>query len=146
MAMKKRRLGTNQYLNVDLEVYSRSNLQPFVTAMGDKVLALYVGRIKRTYRAHLELAGSGLSETPDSTIRTFCSLIRKLPRAALKLWNGANHCDFNNGVQARHKPDVYELSLTPETLAEASGLNARIVLTIYGAGLGQSKPEPKGSV
>jgi len=46
MAMKKRRLEPTQYLNVDFELFSKANLQPLVAAMDDKVLALYVGRLK----------------------------------------------------------------------------------------------------
>ncbi len=76
MTMKKRRLETTDYLNVDLELFSKSSLEPFVKAMGDKIMVLFVGRIKRTYRAHVELAGSGLpKDKPDSTIRTFCALM-----------------------------------------------------------------------
>ena len=104
------------FLNVDLDLYSKSDLQPFVAAMGEKVDVLYVGRYKRTYRAHLELAGSGLSESADSTIRQFCALIRTLPRAAVALWNAAKVRDFNIGVQAGTHPNSYEIALAPETV------------------------------
>jgi hypothetical protein len=128
------------FLNVDLDIYSKYDLQPLVTAMGDKVFVLYVGRYKRTYRAHLELPGSGLSKSPDSTLRKYCALIRTLPRAAVELWNAAKVRDFNVGVQAWTQPNSFEIAIAPETVRAASEVNARIVFTVYAAGLGKNVP------
>jgi hypothetical protein len=139
--MKKSAPETTHFLNVDLDLFSKSNLQPLVTAMGNKVLVLFIGRYKRTYRAHLEL--TGLSKNADSTVRSFCTLIRRLPSAALKLWDGANRRDFNIGVQAGLKPDSYEIPLATDTLIAASKINARIVLTIYGPCLKEWRPQAK---
>ena len=119
------------FLNVDLDLYSRSNLEPLVAAMGTKVNVLYMGRHKRTYRAHLELAGSGLDDSPDSTIRSFCALIAALPRQAARLWKAAKSRDFNIGVQAAMQPRSYEMPLAAEIVKAASKVNARIVLTVY---------------
>jgi hypothetical protein len=123
--------GTTHYLNVDLDLYSEWNLQPLVTAMGKKVYVLYIGRHKRTYRAHLELASNSKSKSPDSTIRAFCAMIRTLPRVARKEWDGAKVRDFNIGVQAAMQPYWYEIALAPETVKAASEVNARILLTVY---------------
>jgi hypothetical protein len=129
---------TTHFLNVDLDIHSKSDLQPLVTAMGKKVHVLFVGRIKRTYRAHLELWESGLSESADSIIQGFCALIRALPKAAVELWNSAKIRDFNIGVQAGMQPHVYEIALAPETIRAAAGVNARIVLTVYAPSSGES--------
>jgi hypothetical protein len=96
---------STHFLNVDLDVYSKYDLQPLVTAMGDKVEVLHVGRYKRICRAHLELVGSGLSNSADSTLRKFCTLIGTLPRAAVEVWNAAKVRDFNIGVQAGTLPN-----------------------------------------
>ena len=122
---------TTHFLNVDLDIHSKSNLQPLVTAMGKNVHVLFVGRIKRTHQAHLELWGSGLSESADPIIRGFCGLIRSLPKPALELWNAAKVRDFNIGVQAAMQPRSHEVALAPETVRAAAEVNARIVLTIY---------------
>lgn len=42
------------FLNVDPDLFSRSDLQPLVTALGQKVFVLHVGRDRQTYSAHLE--------------------------------------------------------------------------------------------
>jgi hypothetical protein len=132
-----RNIEGSHFLNVDLDLHSKSNLQPLVTAMGEKVDVLHVGRHKRTYSAHLELAGSGLSESADSTIRSFCALIRALPRSAVVLWNAAKVRDFNIGVQAEMRPPSYVIALAPETLKAVSLVKARIVLTVYAPRLGE---------
>jgi hypothetical protein len=123
--------GSTHFLNVDLDIYSASNLEPLVSAMGKDVEVLFLGRIKRTYQAHLELAYSGLSDTPDPTIRDFCDLVRRLPRAARRLWNTAKKRDFNIGVQSATQPYSYEIAVEAETVKAVSELGARIVLTIY---------------
>jgi hypothetical protein len=128
------------FLNVDLDLHSKFDLQPLVAAMGRKVLVLHIGRYKRTYRAHLELAGSGLSESADSTVRRFCALIKTLPGAAFAVWNAAKVRDFNIGVQAGTQPNSYEIALAPETVSAVSEVNARIVLTIVASGFGENEP------
>jgi hypothetical protein len=128
------------FLNVDLDIYSKYDLQPLVTAMSDKVFVLHVGRYKRTYRAHLELAASGLAKSPDSTLRKFCALIGTLPRTAVEVWNAAKVRDFNIGVQAGTQPNSFEFALAPETVRAVSEVNARIAFTVYAAGLGKNLP------
>ncbi len=139
--MKKSVPETSHFLNVDLDLFSKSNLQPLVTAMGDAVFVLHVGRYKRTYRAHLEIPG--LVKNADSAIQKFCSLIRSLPSEARQLWDSAKRRELNIGVQAGLQPDAYEIPLTTETLRAASGVNARIVFTIYAPCRKQWKPQAK---
>ena len=97
--------------------------------MGKRVLVLHAGRDGRTYSAHFEL--SRQTKCADSTIRSFCALIRGLPRAEGRLWNAAKVRDFNIGVQAEMQPFSYEIALAAETVKAASEVNARIVFTVY---------------
>jgi hypothetical protein len=91
---KQTDLEKTHFLNVDLDIHSSSDLQPLVSTLGEKVIALYVGRERRTYSAHLELAR--LTQNADSTIRRFCALIESPPKAARKLWNNAKNRDFQH--------------------------------------------------
>jgi hypothetical protein len=90
--------SVTEFLNVDLDIYAPFDLQPLVSSLGKKVMVLYVGRERRSYTAHLELAGR--AKSADSIIRGFCALIRALPRAEQQLWNRAKRRDFSIGVQA----------------------------------------------
>jgi hypothetical protein len=117
------------FLNVDLDIYSKRDLEALVTALGKKVIVLYVGRLRRTHRAHLELAKT--TKTADATIRGFCALIETLPNVECDLWNAAKVRDFNIGVQAGTHPYSSEFALAAETLKAAQELSARIVFTVY---------------
>lgn len=118
------------FLNVDLEIFSKRDLQPLINALGQKVLVLYSAREERTYRAHLELART--TKTPDATINAFCALIERLPEAARYLWNQAKRRDFNIGVEAgTSSRQPREFALSTETLKAAHRLGARIAFTVY---------------
>lgn len=122
-------LSTTQYLNVDLEIYSKHDLQPLVDRLGLKVTALYVGRDHGKYSAHLEV--SKITKTADSTIREFCALIEKLPQRERSLWNKATVRSFSIGIQAGTEPRSCDFTIRPATVRAISGVGAQIVLTIY---------------
>ena len=69
-------------MNVDLEVISRTPLDPLVQAFGRKVDVLHVGPWGRRYGAHVEVAGSGYRGNADSLIRRLVTLVKALPRNA----------------------------------------------------------------
>jgi hypothetical protein len=118
-----------RFLNVDLDIFSKRDLQPLLSAFGEKVCVLYSGCVRRTHRAHLELAK--ITKTADATIRDLCSLILALPKAERHLWSGAKQRDFNIGIQAGMSPRSCEFVLSQETLKTAHKLGARIVFTVY---------------
>lgn len=131
--------GQTKFLNVDLDVYSNSSLEPLVAALGQRISVLYVGRVKRTYEAHLEL--HKITQTADTAIRGFCALIRTLPRAERKLWDTAKVREFSIGVQAQMKPLSFEITLAEQTIRAASELNARIGFTIYSPAMEEGSSE-----
>jgi hypothetical protein len=122
-------MSRTEYLNVDLDIYSRSDLQPLIDALGEKVFVLHAGRDNRTYLAHLELART--YRGPDAAIRAYCSLVQRLPAPARRLWNRAFRRDFHIGVQAGTAPHAWELAVQAETLRLAAASGARIVFTVY---------------
>jgi hypothetical protein len=129
MVIQRGNLTATHFLNVDLDIHSSRDLQALVTNLGQKVIVLYAGRIKRTYRAHLELAK--ITKTADATIRCFCALIKALPRVDRDLWNSAKVRDLNIGVQAGTQPHSCEFVVALETFKAAHELGARIVFTVY---------------
>ena len=120
-------------LNVDLDIWSSTPLDDLVRAFGRRVFVLHSGKDGRRYAAHLELATDGQTRDADALVRNFVALVRKLPSASRKLWNQARTRDFNIGIQAASKPFSYELPLAAGTVRAAADVNARIVMTIYGA-------------
>jgi hypothetical protein len=142
-AYKERAPDAAQFLNVDLDVYSRSDLQPLVNRFGKKVIALYVGRERRRYSAHLELARYQRKPAADSTIRAFCTLIRALPKRERELWNGATRREFSVGVQAGLRPFACDFRIEAQTVKAVAELGAAIVLTVYGPERGEAQQSLK---
>ena len=64
-------LDESVFANVDLDIYSSDDLRPLVDGFGDKVIELWVGKVRRTYEAHLEI-GWSRKQTPTSIILRFC--------------------------------------------------------------------------
>ena len=93
MAIVKNREEESHFLNVDLDIYSASSLEPLVAAMGKRAIVLFSGKVKRTYEAHLELAK--ITNGADATILGFCALIRALPKAERKLWDSGKIREFS---------------------------------------------------
>jgi hypothetical protein len=132
-------------LNVDLDIWSRSPLDGLVSAFGRRVFVLHAGKEGRRHSAHLELARSGQSRGADQLIRDFVALIRRLPPKGRAWWNRAHRRDFNVGIQAATKPHSYELPLDPATVRAAAAVNARIVITVYGADPNAESPRRAAS-
>lgn len=117
------------FLNVDLDIYSRRDLQPLVDRLGRKVLVLFAGREGRKFSAHLEIASK--ANTADSTIRAFCRLIGDLPEPERKIWDAAIVRSFSIGVQAEIGSPVRDFQVGQGTVTAVSGVGAEIALTIY---------------
>jgi hypothetical protein len=120
-----------QFLNVDLDIYSRSNLEPLVEALKGRLFIHYVGREKGRYAAHLSLSSYG--QAVDALILDLGRLIKKLPKPAKALWNSATSREFNLGIQSGYKPKCFEVKVNESSVALVSELNASIVITTYAA-------------
>lgn len=120
-----------RFLNVDLDIYSNTNLKLLVAALGEGVFALYMGREGRLWSAHLELAEQ--PKSADAAIRRFTELILALPPAKRRHWDAASTRDFNIGVQAGSRTRMWELKIAPRTIQSVSSLKARLVVTVYAA-------------
>jgi hypothetical protein len=124
------------FLNVDLDIWSRTPLEPLVKALGRRVFALHVGREGRGYVAHLEMVRQ--SKDPERLIRHFVALVRGLPPAKRRLWDSARRREFNIGIQSG--PTNYELHLDSATVQAAAAVKAAVGVTVYGATTAGSSP------
>ena len=120
------------FLNVDLDIFSKSRLNKLVAAFGDKIMVHYVGRDRSRYSAHFAL-GYYFPNTADTAIRAIARLVNDLPRSARKLWDGAQVKTFNIGIQAGIKPHFAEFPLHRDTLHTMAKLGARVIITVYAA-------------
>jgi hypothetical protein len=137
---------TTQYLNVDVEVLSRSPLARLVSALGPKVFVHYCGPLRRSYLAHFSLASSH-GRSADTVSRQLAVLIARLSASERKLWLGARSRTFDVGVQGGRAPFSHTLLLSEGTVARLAALNVRLVYTSYGAQVppkfpGRRQPAP----
>lgn len=123
--------GTH-FLNVDLDVFSKTPLDPLADAFGAKVVVLHSGKRGRRYSAHFEVGEYVRNPHADRLIGRLVHLVKRLPRSARRLWNNADVREFNIGIEAAKTSPVFELRLRPETVAAVAGVRGRIAVTIYG--------------
>ena len=131
----KRQDDETTFLNVDLDVWAPHDLAPFVEALGHHVSDMFTGAApaqEGAYQTHLELAMAERSPwTPDAAIQAFARLIDGLAPGAKHLWDQANLRVFDIGLQGGVRPQAFQFSLRPETLAAVSRLEANVALTVY---------------
>jgi hypothetical protein len=127
------------FLNVDLDVYSQSNLEALAAALAHKTFVLHVGREGNRYGAHFEL--TTVPKNADATIRGLAALIRALPRSARRLWDGAKTREFNIGLQAGSVGRHIEVRLPPETIHEVASLGGQLAIAVYPSRLARAKLE-----
>ncbi len=132
-------VSNTHFLNVDLDIQSKRDLQQLVEHLQPKVIVLFVGKVRRKYEAHLEIAGA--TTTPDQAIRAFCRLIGNLPKAERKIWNAAAIRSFSIGVEAVIGSSVQDFKVRQETVTAVSEISGEIVLTVYAPAQGQLSPK-----
>jgi hypothetical protein len=125
------KLDDSLFVNVDLDLRSRLDLQPLVDAFGDDIIDLWVGRVKRTYEAHLEVVWEP-RHNPTSIILRFCKLVKDLPPSKRKLWDAAKSRSFDIGIEAPAKGKFYWSALSSEAIRAAAEVGAQIAITVYG--------------
>ena len=128
--MAKGKLDQKCFLNVDLEVFSKSDLKEFVAALGRKVAVLYIGKEFGANKAYLELRGQ--PKTPDAAVLRFCKLIENLPRKERALWNTAKSRSFDIGIEAPRPGDHYWTAVSPRAILAAAKVGVQIAITVYG--------------
>lgn len=123
-------IETIHFMNVDLDVLSRSALEPLAAAFGNAVCVLHVGREGKIFAAHFELADS-FQKDANELMQGFVDLVGGLSPNGRKLWNGARCRVFNIGIQSALKPHCHELQLSAQTLAAVARVRASITITTY---------------
>jgi len=117
------------YLNVDLEIRSRSDLTPLVQALQHRLFVLHSGRVHGMFVASFETAG--LSHPPDAAIHHLAAALRRVPPSVQRLWRQARDRVFDIGVAKAAGPMPFSLTLRQDTVRIVTALNARLALTFY---------------
>jgi hypothetical protein len=140
------------FINVDLEVWSRTDLSVFADAVRVKASVLYVGRMRRRFLASLE-ARLPRASSPEGTIWALLKLVGSISPVARAAWKRAQSRVFNVGYQGgefltllherpigsgrwyakdpKQAAEPCETSFSPELLRAVAAVGGSIATTIY---------------
>jgi hypothetical protein len=116
------------YLNVDLEIKSRTDLSILVDGFGENVAVMYNGVWDTFFLASFE---SFNNDGVNENIKSFCRLVESLEDEAKKLWDGSHSKIFDIGFQSGMTPQNYNTELEASTLEDIIKIGASIAITIY---------------
>jgi hypothetical protein len=141
-----------RFINVDLEVWSDSDLAAFEEAVRPIAFVLYAGKIRRRFLVSLE-AHLRKTSSPENTIWGLLKIVGGLPPAARKAWKAARSRIFDVGYQGgefitqlRERPvgsgrwyaanprraaRPCQTSFSPKLLAAVAEVGGTIATTIY---------------
>jgi hypothetical protein len=146
--MKAKPQDETEFINVDLEVSSRSSLDALVTAFKEELFLLYSGKYDGINSANFEVYGSWSNAKPEKLIKRFVSFVEKLPSDVRRVWDRARARDFNIGISVARKARPYELCLPLKALQQITSVKGRLIITVYaptpGDISGAEKKTPKG--
>ena len=125
---KYHRVMQPQFLNVDLEIWSASNLDSLAAEMGKRVWVLHCGPAPKRHLLAVEI--SRWRKDPDSAIHALCAMVEKLSPASCRIWKAARK-QFDVGYELRTAERSSRFALRPDTLARVSRLGASLAVTYY---------------
>jgi hypothetical protein len=108
-----------RYLNVDLEIESKSDLSKIVEEFGDDVSVLYCGEMRGYQHASFEISAN--IADADETINHFCLLVEGLPKDARE----------DVGFESGTSPQNFRSEIRASTVQRVAAIGASIIITIY---------------
>jgi hypothetical protein len=132
---------TWHYINVDLEIMSRSKLDVLVAELGPKLHEMHVGASGGYHRANYEVAL--VHATPSVAIQRFVRLVERLGPKPRRAWDRAARRDFNVGIQAGLAPRSFELAIDEQAVRAVASVGGRIVVTVYAPMLPKPRARPR---
>jgi hypothetical protein len=122
-----------EFLNVDLDVWSRKPLRKLADAFGDEGLH-YEGWEGTRFGVHYSGSTLTSKEGADSIVRGLVAKVESLPAAARVVWNAAERREFNIGIRSGFSPRSVEYRLSSETIRRVGRVKGGVVVTVYATG------------
>ena len=120
-----------EFLNVDLEIHSRSSVESLLSELGDHLYVLHSESKPNKHFANLELSRSWKNPSPDKTIAALCDALESLSPKARAVWKKAHSKVFDIGLDIDPKASHLYQSLSNESLRRIADLGATIIFTCY---------------
>jgi len=131
------RMKPPYFLNVDLDIESKSSLRSLVRELGKRVTVMFSGRMNGRYCLFVESAGSERHQ--DATIKALCALIEGLSPSSRQLWDAAHRKEFDLGYESRFSSQrANRFRILPDTLRRVAELRASVAVTLYSERRGEA--------
>ena len=139
------------FINVDLEIWSPTELVALAAALESKALVLYAGKVRRRFLVSIEARAGRLTDA-ERTIWALVRVIESMPDAARRDWKRATARIFNVGVDGGELVKLHErpkgsgrwypahggdpamhceTSLSTELLQAVAKVKGTITITVY---------------
>ncbi len=135
------KLDKSCFMNVALEIFSKSDLKPVADAFGSNVTVFYLGKEFGLFKAYF-YPGWPQSNTPETGILRYCKLIQKLPKKERNLWDSAKSRSFDLGFEGPKIGRYFWGTVSQKAVRAAAEVGAQIAITIYGP-MKVAKPKKK---
>ncbi len=130
--MPTSKLDKDSFMNVALEIFSRSDLQPLAAAFGSSVQVFYVGKEFGLFKAYFFPGLGRQTKMPEAGILRYCKLVKKLPPSKRRMWNAAKSRSFDIVFEAPKRGCHYWSAIGQEAVRAAAEVDAQIAITVYG--------------
>ena len=117
-----------EFLNIDLDIESESNLTSIVSEFGRKVSILRNQEIDGLYFVSFETVFS----EENKIINEYISLINGLKPKTRELWNNCIKREFNFGYRCGAKnPSSFQSNISEKSIHSLSKVGGSVAITIY---------------
>jgi len=119
------------FLNVDLEIESKSSLRSLERELGGRILVMFAGRMKGRHWLCLEKRW-GDDEKGHDAIIALCALVESLSPRNRQLWDTALRKEFDIGYESRLSSErANRFRIRSGTLRRMAALGASFAVTFY---------------
>lgn len=118
-----------EFVNVDLDIKSFSDLSVIVTAWDNRVIPNYLDNSSRQHWLRVMLTSD--PKSPADAIRRFAKLVRGLPKRARTTWAQATSKEFDIGIQAGYEARAGEWVLEADDLQAVADMGGSVRFTVY---------------
>jgi hypothetical protein len=122
------------FLNVDLEIDSKSGLAPLAAAIEKDLCVLYSGKFASRHRLNLESHRFQIHgdkrRRPENIIGNLCSVIERLAPAERRLWDSARKV-FDLGFDLVAGERVSCFTIEPQSILRIAELGGAVAATFY---------------
>jgi hypothetical protein len=122
------------FMNVDLEIVSRTKLEAIETSLSDLVHVLYSGPGNKKGTFLLALESNKYPKNADTGILALCAAVESLSKTERRLWDRALSRRFDVGYELILGENSVAVALESETLRRLADLRAEVAFTCYREG------------